>query len=82
MILASGEEEPIFGGEGIPNQKLNLKFTHTRDPAVGVQLSDGEMTSKVTQLVKADPLGLGGKVDIGEEVQMGAVTIYHVKQVD
>jgi hypothetical protein len=75
IVLPSGEEDPIFGGEGVPNNRLNFRFNHARDPEKGTVLSNGEVTYKLTELVKADPLGIGGKVDVGDVVVAGKVEI-------
>jgi hypothetical protein len=75
IVLPSGAEEPIFGGEGVPNDRLDFRFSHVRDQEKGVILSDGIVTYKLTELVKADPLGIGGKVNVGESVVAGRVNI-------
>jgi hypothetical protein len=76
IILPSGEEEPIFSGKGIPNNRLNFKFSHSRDKETkSVQLTNAVMTYKVTDLVKADPFGLGGSVNVGDDVSAGKVTL-------
>lgn len=73
--MPSGEEEPIFGGKGIPKNRLNFRFSHTRDKEKGVILSDGEVTYQMTELMRADPLGIGGKVDVGDIIDAGVVEI-------
>lgn len=78
VILASGESEPIFGGAGVPNSKLNIRFNHARDAARGAVLSSGQLTAQITELVKADPLGLGGTVNVGDVLDMGSIDIQPV----
>mmetsp|Transcript_24487 Transcript_24487/g.40827 ORF Transcript_24487/g.40827 Transcript_24487/m.40827 type:complete len:94 (+) Transcript_24487:555-836(+) len=75
VILPSGEEEPIFGGLGVPNSRLSFRFNHVRDDDKGSLLSSGEATYRVTELQKADPLGIGGTVDVGDDISIGAVDI-------
>lgn len=78
-ILASGQEEPIFGGNGIPKNRLNFRFSHVRDDKTrNVLLSKGEMTYQETELMNADPLGIGGKVDVGDTVDAGIVELVAV----
>ena len=76
-ILPSGEEEPIFDGQGIPNGRLYLRMRHEREKERGAVLSAGEMTFKLTDIVKADALGLV-TFDAGEFVRAGTVEIYPV----
>jgi len=74
IILASGLEEPIFGGDGVPGDRLNFRFSHFRnDPAKGAELTAGEMTYDIAETVQADPFGLGGTVNVGEPVPAGQV---------
>eukprot|EP01031_Cornospumella_fuschlensis_P032797 gene32797-39651_t len=75
VILPSGEEDKIFGEEGIPGNKLYLRFNHFRDPEKGVVLTNGQVNYRTRELVSADPLGLGGQVDVGEEISVGKVSI-------
>ena len=35
----------------------------------------GEMSYKPTELMKADPFGIGGVVNVGENVKAGSVTL-------
>lgn len=74
-ILASGEEEPIFGGDGVPNNRLNIRLSHNRDPIKGVILSNGEMTYQMTEFMKADPFGIGGQVNVGDIINAGKIDI-------
>jgi len=74
IILASGLEEPIFGGDGVPGDRLNFRFSHFRnDPAKGAELTVGEMTYDFAETFQADPFGLGGTVNVGEPVPAGQV---------
>lgn len=81
IILPSGEEEGIYGGEGVPSGRLLLRFDHIRDDTKGSLLSGGLMNYKLTELVKADPFGVGGTVNVGDELSAGTVQIALVRQV-
>lgn len=59
----------------IPNGRLNFRFDHYQDRSSGVVLLNGSITYKITEMVQADPLGLGGKVDVGESVSAGIASI-------
>lgn len=72
VILPSGEEEKFFE---IPGNRLNFRFSHQREKGKGAVLSDGLMTYKLTELMNADPLGLGGQVNVGDEVEVGKVEL-------
>ena len=74
-ILPSGEEEPIFKGEGIPNGRLYMRCSHTRDKNRGVILSNPQMTWKLTEIVSADLLGIV-KFDAGEFEDAGQLNIF------
>ena len=74
-MLPSGQEEPIFGGEGIPNDRLNIRMAHIRDEAKGAILSGGIMEYQITELVKADPFGVGGTINVGDKFVEGAIVI-------
>jgi len=78
-ILASGEEEFIFGGLGVPNDRLNFRFNHVRDDKLGSLISNGQMTYQITELVKADPFGIGGTVNVGDNINAGNVNLTPVK---
>lgn len=71
-VMLKGNEgtHSIFGGKGVPNQKLYFRFNHVRQDGASV-LSEGKMTYKEIEMMKADPLGLGGMVAIGDEVPAG-----------
>ena len=75
VVLPSGELEPIFGGEGIPAGRLNLRFNHSRDKTKGVVLSEGQVLYQELALVNADPLGIGGTVNVGDALLAGEVLI-------
>jgi hypothetical protein len=75
VILPSGEEEFVFGKNGIPNNRLNFRFNHQRDDKKGSVLTNGQVTYKLTELVKADPFGIGGDVNVGDVVGAGKVDI-------
>ncbi len=74
LVLPSGEKETIFKQIKMnDNNKLNLRFNHVREKERGVVLSDGQMTYQVDEKVKADPLGIGGQVDVPTFVDAGSV---------
>mmetsp|Transcript_10272 Transcript_10272/g.15834 ORF Transcript_10272/g.15834 Transcript_10272/m.15834 type:complete len:276 (+) Transcript_10272:52-879(+) len=87
MKKTEGEEEPetetrtitIFGDdekdfEGIPNDKLLIRFDHRRYPKdVGTKLTEGVLTFKPTEIVKADLLGISS-ADIGTNVECGKIS--------
>ena len=74
-ILPSGEEEPIFGGDGVPGNKLYMRCSHNRDKERGVVLSNAQMTWKLTEIVSADLLGIV-KFDAGEFEDAGNLDIF------
>ena len=74
-VTPSGEEIPVFNGEGIPNGRLDIRFNHIRDKEKGAMLSNGYMTFKLTEFVKADPFGIGGRVDVGDVIDAGTIDI-------
>ena len=43
-------------------------------------ISPGSMTYKLTEMMKADPLGIGGTVDVGDVVEAGAAEIVYVRE--
>jgi hypothetical protein len=75
-VLPSGEEEPIFGGLGIPNGRLYMRMRHERDKEKGSVLYEGQLSYKVTEIVNADFLGIV-KFDAGQFVDGGAVEVRH-----
>jgi hypothetical protein len=75
IILRGGTEEPIYSENGIPSGRLNFRFNHVRDKERGAVLSSGMVRCKVSEFMNADPIGLGGQVDVGEEVDVGEVTL-------
>jgi len=75
LILASNEEVPIFDGKSIPKNRLNFRFDHKYITDTGVALTGGQVTYQLTELIKADPLGIGGTVDVGDFVSAGLVEL-------
>ena len=71
---SDGEQQqevvPIFGGKGIPNQRLDFRFNHAREEGASV-LTNGRITYKEIEMMKADALGLGGLVNIGDTIEAG-----------
>jgi hypothetical protein len=74
VVLASSQVEGVFGGEGVPGKRLYFRFNHVRNKGE-VTLSDGQVTYKTVEMIKADPLGLGGMVNAGEIMPAGVVQI-------
>lgn len=75
-VLPSGEEDPIWANiGGVPGNRLNFRFEHVVDKETGTILSNGLMNFKASELIKADPFGVGGTVDVGDSVTAGAVDI-------
>lgn len=81
-ILPSGEEAPIFNGEGIPNNRLNFRFDHLNEKNLGTVLKGGLMNYKESEYIKADPFGVGGKVDVGDSIPAGEVDIRAVTETE
>lgn len=75
IITAEGKEEALYASDGVPNNRLSFRFDHVRNDEEGAVLSNGIVTCKLTEMVKADPFGLGGEVDVGDEVVIGSATI-------
>ena len=71
----TNDEEPIFGGLGIPNEKLYIRFDHNVSPDRNHRLSNGRVEFKESEFVKADPFGVGGTVDVGDVVNGGSIQI-------
>jgi hypothetical protein len=53
---------------------LQLRFDHSREEG-RVGLSNGKVTYRTVEMMKADPLGLGGLVNVGEERDAGEAAI-------
>ena len=82
IILPSGEEDSIFGGEGVPGDLLNIRFNHVQDVVKGTLLTEGEMTYRVSELVETDLLGLGGKINVGDNCVAGTIEIRPVLNIE
>ena len=54
---------------------MNFRFSHVRQPNVGSVISDGQVTYKLVELIKADPFGVGGSVDVGDFIDAGIVEL-------
>lgn len=70
---------PLFGGVGIPGNRLDFRFDHKRDQG-RVVLSEGVVTFKEVEMRKVDPLGIGGLVNIGDVIEAGSATLTPVLQ--
>mmetsp|Transcript_36301 Transcript_36301/g.34308 ORF Transcript_36301/g.34308 Transcript_36301/m.34308 type:complete len:254 (-) Transcript_36301:88-849(-) len=78
IMLPSGLEKPIWDGEGVPNDRLNIRFAHERDPVKGAVLTDAVMEYQITELRKADPFGVGGTINVGDKFTAGTVSLRQV----
>jgi len=74
VVLPNGEEELIWG-KGVPGSKLSIRFNHEITKEMGTTLSNPMMMYKESEFMKADPLGVGGVVDIGDDVCAGNIQI-------
>lgn len=74
-VLPSGEEEPIFGGTGLPNGRLYIRFSHQLVKEIGVVLTAPQMNYKETEIVKADILGIV-QFDAGEYKPAGSIEVF------
>lgn len=73
------ELSPLFGGAGIPGNRLDFRFDHKRDQG-RVVLSEGKVTFKEVEMRKVDPLGIGGVVNVGDVVDTGSASLTPVLQ--
>lgn len=48
---------------------------HERDPKKGAILTGGEVAYQLTELVKADPFGVGGTINVGDKIATGSIDI-------
>jgi hypothetical protein len=80
---ADGERKralsPLFGGAGVPGNRLDFRFDHKRDQG-RVVLSEGVVTFKEVEMRKVDPLGIGGVVNVGDVVDAGSASLTPVLQ--
>ena len=83
IVLPSGEKQPIYDdGETIPKGRLNMRFSHVQEKGKGAILTDGQMTYQETELLKADPLGIGGRVNVGNFIDAGQIEMIPSSTVD
>ena len=75
LFLGNDEEVLAYDTNGIPNGKLYFRYSHFLDPTAGALLTDGEVSVRQVSLVQADPLGLGGKVDVGDMIIAGQTSL-------
>jgi hypothetical protein len=75
IVYKDGKENEVeyFGAEGIPNNRLNIRFNHRRVDGA-VVLDQGEISYSSTATLNADPLGLA-QFDYAESVIAGSVSI-------
>lgn len=80
---ADGERKralsPLFGGVGVPGNRLDFRFDHRRDQG-RVVLTEGVVTLKEVEMRKVDPLGIGGVVNVGDVVDAGSASLTPVLQ--
>ena len=77
--------DPVTNNEcklpvAIPGDKLLLRFNHAFSKETGVKLDSPVVTVKRPVLAKADPLGLGGSINVGEEVVFGVATLTPINE--
>ena len=74
-VAEQGDDGQPAPGGWIPRQRLYFRFNHARKDGAAI-LSSGMMSYKTVEMIQADPLGWGGMVNAGEEVDGGSVSIY------
>jgi len=74
-VFVGEEEKMIYGSKGVPGSKLFVRFNHSRDKKNNVILSNGILTYKQAEMVKVDPLGIGGEINAGDEINAGLIEI-------
>lgn len=50
-------------------------MAHVRDPAKGALLTNGGVDYQLTEMVKADPFGVGGTINVGDKIVAGSIDI-------
>lgn len=50
-------------------------MAHVRDPSRGALLTNGGVDYQLTEMVKADPFGVGGTINVGDKVVAGTIEI-------
>ena len=50
-------------------------MAHVRDEAKGAVLTGGIMEYQITEMVKADPFGVGGTINVGDKFIAGTIDI-------
>lgn len=75
----AAHREKVFGGAGIPGQRLRFRFEHMYDHHHLI-LKNGKVTFKVKELADADLFHLGGQVDIGGSIDAGSVSLTFLGQ--
>lgn len=66
--------QPLFGGKGVPGGRLDFRFDHRREAGT-VVLSEGKMSFQEMEMRQVDPLGIGGKVNVGDVVEAGTAAL-------
>lgn len=77
-VGVDGTEQPLpFKIDG---SRLYCRFNHVSDQTDGVQLSASTMTYKTDEFAKADPFGVGGTVNVGEELIAGTISLTAINE--
>ena len=77
-ILPSGDEEKL--PFEISGSVLRVRFNHVEERESGVQLSDGLLNMKLQEIVRADPFGVGGTLNVGDEVRIGSISLVYIRE--
>lgn len=72
-VFVGDDEEKLVYGKGIPGGKLSVRFDHSRDKKGNVLLSNGQVTYQQQEMMKVDPLGIGGQINGGDNIVAGII---------
>lgn len=64
-----------FVDSSVPGGRLFVRFDHVYVKNEGSELTNGRMEFKDSEFVRADPMGIGGRVDVGEMRTAGSINI-------
>ena len=78
-IISLDEEERALPFEG-PGSRLYCRLNHAFSSENGVQLDNAILTYKTNELAKADPLGWGGSINVGDELPAGTLVLTPVNE--
>ena len=76
VVLPSGEEQKL--PFEVPGDTLYCRFGHVFSKTDGVKLDQGLVSFKLAEFAQADPLGIGGSINVGDEVIAGTITLLPV----